>query len=338
MLIYLLGGDVMWLWLPLVIGAAVDLLTATDCPSRGRVAAELTRLGSSPSGASRADRDQPRLSAEIRWVGENLSIMLRNPQGTVAAERTLPRAGSCIDLAAASAVVIAAWQEEMRADLGPALAPPQEGEGTSPPRQAQQAPPRSLPLPLPGPALDATARSTAGPVPDGGRPWELGVGVLASRESDFAPGLMIGAQMGRPQSQLAGRMEVTATGSHALALGPNPGQSLWSRVAFDLGVRRRLWLGKGDGALDLHVDVAAAVIRLAGSGFGANYTRSGLDFGVGAGVRWAWTAERLAPFVALDGWGWPGSKVVTADGTQAQGRLPQFELRAAVGVSFGRFR
>jgi hypothetical protein len=311
----------MLLFLP-VLAVAVDLLTATDCPSRADVAAELARLGSAPPGSSAEQQNGPLLSAEIRWVGDGLSIALRTPQGTLAAQRTLARSGSCLDLAAASAVVIAAWQGEMRGDLGPEL-----------PATQQRAAAR--PAPLPEPSISTAA--SVGSVPERARrPWEVGVGVVGSRESDFAPGLAIDAEVGRPQSRLAGRLGLVATGAHALPVGPVPGQSLWSRAAVDLGARERLWLG--DSALDGHVAVAIALIRLEGAGFGANYTQTGFDFGVGAGIRWAWATPRLAPFVGLDALAWPSQKSVTVAGSDAEARLPRFELLGAAGISFGRFR
>lgn len=147
---------------------------------------------------------------------------------------------------------------------------------------------------------------------------------------------MIDGQLGRPRSGLAGTLGLVATGAHALALGPNPGQSLWSRAALNLGVRNRLWLGPS--ALDGHLAVAIAVIRLQGAGFGADYTQTGFDWGIGGGLRWMWAARRLAPFVTVDGWAWPGQKSVAVAGTDAEERLPRFELRAVAGLSFGRFR
>jgi hypothetical protein len=302
-----------------VLAVAVDLLTATDCPSRAEIAAELAHLGSVASGPSSDKQDAPRLSAEIRWVGDGLSIALRTPQGTLAAQRTLTRSGSCLDLAAASAVVIAAWQGEVRGDLGPELPASQQGA--------------ARPVPLREPSTSAAAWA----VPERARrPWEVGVGVVGSRQGDLAPGLAIDAEVGRPQSRLAGRLGLVVTGAHALTLGPPPGQSLWSHAAVNLGVRRRFWLG--DSALDGHLSVAVALIRLEGAGFGANYTQTGFDFGFGAGIRWAWPTRRLAPFVGLDALAWPSQKFVTLAGSDAEARLPRFELLGAAGISVGRFR
>lgn len=307
-----------------LFGTAVNLATATDCPSQGDVAAELARLAPPARGSSPQVQAQgrPQLSAELRWVGESLSIALTTAEGTLVAERTLARSGSCLDMAAASAVVITAWEGEMRGDLGPELPASSEGEG-----------PRNVSLPEP--AIAAQAKPFAS-TPRHARPWEIGASVLASHESDLAPGLMIDAEVGRPQSGLAARLGLVATGAHTLALGPNPGQSRWSRAALSLGASSRIWLGNS--AFDGHVDGSVAMIRLAGAGFGANFSQTGFDLGFGAGIRWAWATSRLAPFVGLHGGVWPSQTFVTAVGTNAQVRLPLFELRAAAGLSFGRFR
>jgi hypothetical protein len=226
-------------------------------------------------------------------------------------------------MAAASAVVIAAWQGEMRADLSPDLPASQ---------RRLSAPKATL-----GEASLSASDWIVGALPDRARrPWQVAIGVVASRDSDFAPGLVIDAELGRSRSRLAGSLGIVATGAHALALGPNPGESLWSRAALDLGARDRFWLE--DSALDGHIAAAIALIRLEGAGFGANYTQTGFDWGIGAGMKWMWVAQGLAPFVSVDGWAWPSQKSVTVAGTDAKERLPLFELRAAAGVSFGRFR
>ena len=309
--------------MPLLLGAAVDLHGSTNCPSRDDVAGELARLAGVAPDPSPSESHETRLSAEFGWLGEGLSIVLRTPQGVTMAERTLAREGSCPDLAVAVAVVIAAWQGEMRADLGPEL-PASEGA----PRPHQGLPGASISKLGPRPASPLVqARSWL---------WEVGAAILASREDDFGPGMAIDAQLGPSQSGLAGRMGILASTGHALALGPSPGRSLWSRAALDLGLRNRTWFG--DSALDGHVDLEAGLIHVEGTGYSTNYVRTGFDLGLGAGIRGAWALGRLAPFIELDGSLWPGRKAVTVAGTNAAGTLPRFELRAAVGVSFGRFR
>jgi hypothetical protein len=310
--------------MPLLLGAVVDLHASTNCPSRDEVASELARLAGVAPDPPASESHETRLSAEFGWVGESLSIVLRSPQGVTMAERTLAREGSCSDLAVVAAVVIAAWQGEMRADLGPELP---AAEGVPRPRQGPPGASVSKFGPGPGSPPPVQTRSWL---------WEFGAAILASREDDFGPGMAIDAQLGPSQSGLAGRLGVLASTGHALALGPSPGRSLWSRAALDLGLRKRAWFG--DGALDGHVALEAGLIRLEGTGYSTNYVRTGFDLGLGAGIRGAWTLGRLAPFVELDGSVWPGRKAVAVAGTDTEGTLPRFELRAAAGVSFGRFR
>jgi len=311
--------------MPLLLGAAVDLHASTNCPSRDDVASELARLaGAAPDPPASEESHETRLSAEFGWVGESLSIVLRSPQGVTMAERTLAREGSCSDLAVVAAVVIAAWQGEMRADLGPDL-PAAEGV----PRPSHRPPGASASKFGPGPGSP--------PLPTRSWLWEFGAAILASREDDLGRGMAMDAQLGPSQSGLAARVGVLASTGHALALGPSPGRSLWSRAALDLGLRKRAWFG--DGALDGHVDLEAGLIRLEGTGYSTNYVRTGFDLGLSAGIRGAWTlGGRLAPFVEFDGTVWPGRKAVAVAGTDTEGTLPRFELRAAAGVSFGRFR
>jgi hypothetical protein len=309
--------------MPLLLGAAVDVHASTNCPSRDDVASELARVTGGAPDPPASESHENRLSAEFGWVGEGLSIVLRSPQGVTMAERTLAREGSCSDLAVGAAVVIAAWQGEMRADLGPEL-------------------PASAGLPRPRQGLPAASVSKFGPGPRSPPAqtrswlWEFGAAILASREDDFGHGVAVDAQLGPSRSGLAGRMGILASTGHALALGPSPGRSLWSRAALDLGLRKRAWFG--DGALDGHVDLEAGLIRIEGTGYSTNYVRTGFDLGLGAGIRGAWALGRLAPFVELDGSVWPGRKAVAVAGIDTEGTLPRFELRAAAGVSFGRFR
>ena len=155
------------------------------------MAAELARLRPERQASSAEDEDGQHLSAEIRWVGVDLSIVLRTQKGTLAAHRTLVRVGSCLDLASAAAVVIAAWQGEMRADLGPDL----------PVSQQRASPPKAL---LSEASLSATTVTGAAFPDRARRPWQVAMGIVASRAPDFASGLVIEAELGRPQSRLAG--------------------------------------------------------------------------------------------------------------------------------------
>jgi hypothetical protein len=310
--------------LSLWFGAAVEVLGGGDCPAPSDVAAELARLAppsaATPSSTPPDGGDEPRLSAKLAWTGDDLTIELRTADGTLLAERRLARSGSCPDLAAAAAVVIVAWQGERRADLGPDFPPPRAA-------------------PLPSTVVETGAISRSAPPLEPGRPvrpWEVGVAVLASSQDGPAPGIMIDGQLGTGRSGLAGRIGLLAAGAHTLSVGPVPGQSRWSRAALSLGLRDRIW--SRSAALDGYVGLEGGLIRLEGAGFSTNYSRLGFDLGVGAGVRLAWSLGRVAPFLALGGSVWPGRKTVTVAGTTDEATLPRFELRASLGISFGRFR
>ncbi|MES1205252.1 MAG: hypothetical protein ABUS79_04880 [Pseudomonadota bacterium] len=334
---------------PPVVCAFVEVLSATTCPSREEVSSELSRLTTAATGASSREQEEQekeqggaRLNAVLGAAGDgrDLSITLRASGGRLLAERTLARSGSCADMAAAAAVVIAAWQIEMRADLGPDL----------PAAKAASVP--SVPIRAGPPAL------TAAPAPalvGASRVWDIGVAALASREgANFAPGLAVDAQVDLVHPGFGGRIGFILIGDHEVPLGPVPGRATWSRAAFEAGVRRRAWLGAV--TLDGHVDVEGALLRVAGAGFASNYAIRGFDLGIGAGLRLAWPlgtaapatdgpsssrraiAPFIAPFLGLEAWAWPGQKAVVAAGTGAEAALPVFEVRAAAGVMFGRFR
>src|SRR5262245_7449914 len=102
----------------LIAVVPMDLTGETDCPSRGDVARELDRLAPDPAPGG---INTPKTSAEIQRGPGGLSITLRGPDGDLLARRTVATSGSCAELATAAAVVITAWQGDLRPDLGPGL-------------------------------------------------------------------------------------------------------------------------------------------------------------------------------------------------------------------------
>jgi hypothetical protein len=317
-----MSAFLVFLWL----AAGVDLQVHTDCPSRAEVSSELDRLAGPGTGDSPPRPSLgPPLSADLTPSDQGLAISLRNQTGELLAQRTLAGSGSCADLAAAAAVIIATWQGEMRADLGPEL-PSSPG-----PRRTRSTPePSSV-------AATITASPPSPPVPPmSERPWEVGAAVLGAHAGDVSAGAVIDVQVGRAGSSLGGRAALLVEGSHAVALGPEPGRARWSRAALDAGLKERVWLGAL--AFDVRAQIEAAVIRLQGDGFSTNYDQTGVEVGVGLGGRLAWPQGRFAPFVGFDAWTWPGRQAVIASGTGFEASLPRFELQVSAGVSLGRFR
>jgi hypothetical protein len=301
-----------------LLGASpIEIVGASGCPSRGDVEAALARL-EAPAPAAAAGG--ARLVADLASREDGLAIVLRDGDGRLLAERFVARGGDCAQLAAAAAVVITAWQSELRTDLGPPL--PATAAGAPPPAPAVAA---------------AVSRAASAPRDRGGRPFELGAAVAAGAAGgDLSARLELDAQAGRPGSALAGRLAASVERPHGIALGPAPGQSRWSRAAVSLGVRARTF--RGDVALDGHVDLLGAAVFVEGTGFDHDYQRAGFDLALGAGVRLALTAGRVAPFVGIGAALWPARSTVAVTGTPAEAALPRLEVGAAAGVSFGRFR
>jgi hypothetical protein len=166
---------------------------------------------------------------------------------------------------------------------------------------------------------------------------EVGAALLASAVTgDVAPGFQLDAELGLRGSGVAARLAATFAGPHAIALGPTPGQSRWSRAGVGLGLRYRSWTGAL--ALDGQLTVEGAAVFVSGTGFDRDYDRLGFDLGLGAGLRLAPATGRFAPFVGLGASVWPNRSTVAITGAPAESALPRFELGAAAGVSFGRFR
>ena len=299
----------------LMVVVPMELSGETECPSRDDVARELARLA--PITPASGAPDKPGTSAEIQRGPGGLSITLRSRDGDLLARRTVATSGSCAELATAAAVVITAWQGDLRPDLGPGL-------------------PEIPVAPQPGPPA-TVLRAAVPAAPADARPYEVGVAVVGSAVgSDLAPGLQIDGQVGRSGSPLGLRIAATAVGAHAIALGAPPGQSQWSRVGLGLGVRYRFWLGAL--AIDARLGANAALVRVEGSGFDHNYSTSGFDPGLDAGLRAGLGTGRLAPFLEVGAAAWSGKNAVVVAGMTTERAIPRFELGAAVGVRFGRFR
>jgi hypothetical protein len=307
-----------------ILTAALDLLGTTQCPAPREVAEALARLAPAGGSATPADGDEAAIAAELREAGDVLVITLRSRDGKLTAERTLPRAGSCADLAAAAAVVIESWRGETLTDVTVEIPvpPPPEPEVVREPAATLSVPPAEV-------------------APGTRHPWDVGVAGATSLQKDLAPGAMLDAHYGWAGSSLAGRVAILGTATHARSLAAPPGQALWSRAAVALGVRDRI--RGGNLMLDAHADVQLALIHLEGAGFTKSYTRNGFDPGIGGGLRLGWKPDApgvivAVPFVGIDVVGWPReTSVVTQGPGGGQTTLPWFELRAVAGVSVGRF-
>jgi len=301
----------------LLVVVGMDFTGETRCPSRDDVARELARLA--------PGSNELKASAEIERGPGGLSITLRSGGGALLTRRTVAASGTCAELATAVAVVITAWEGDLRPDIGPGL------------------PVVSVIQPVRGPDAATVVRSAPRPpAPSGARPVEIGAALLGSAAGrDIAPGLEVEAEVGRLDSGLGLRLGATAVSAHAIALGAAPGETRWSRAALGLGLRYRLWRGgviRGAIMIDGRLGVEGGVVRVEGAGFDHNYATLGFDPGLDAGLRVGFVTGRFAPFLEIGAAAWSGKSAVVVAQTTAERSIPWFELGAGVGLRFGRFR
>src|SRR5262245_10320306 len=101
------------LLLLLVSTDLVAVEATTSCPSAAEVVRRIREMlrdtnPGQPVGRARVDR-----------VGADIRITLRGPSGSPLAERTLDVKESCAELARATAVIIAVWEQDLRAGVPP---------------------------------------------------------------------------------------------------------------------------------------------------------------------------------------------------------------------------
>jgi hypothetical protein len=287
------------------------------CPAPAQVRGELDLL---LAGAAPA---RPAYDAYILAVPDRVHIDLVSGDGVRLAERDLPRRGSCVELAKASAAIIATWLGVFEAEA------------------PYEAPPVSLPVssasrPSPAPAaLPVVAKPAppAAPPPEPIGFW-ITVGLLASRAGgDTVPGAEVAAIVSRARSWLGARASLFATTEHNFPVGPQPGAARWRRAGGGLGpsilAHARGW------RFDLHAAAVAAMLSLQGAGLATNVSSRSLDLGVAAGVRLARPWGTAAPWLGVEALYWPGHQEILVNGNDRVGEVPRIELQISLGLSLG---
>jgi hypothetical protein len=120
----------------LVVLAALPVWVDSDstCPSEKEVAQALGSLLSSVA------ESRPKDLALVHRKGRLLQIDLRDAQGALMADKILERDGSCAELAALTAVVIASWES----DVHPEFARQQPEPGLRPLPAPEPIPPAAV--------------------------------------------------------------------------------------------------------------------------------------------------------------------------------------------------
>ena len=266
---------------------AVDLVGSGDCPAEADVAAQLGALLPGEAGAGGRARLVP--------DGRALRIELTDGSGAQVVRRV--EGGSCPELAGAAAVVIAAWQADLR-------------EGA--PLAVRLQPPRM--------------RRSVG--------FELSAGFVASLAgSDFAPGAEVAAALGPRRSHFRGRVGAWATGLRTVALGP--GRASYTRAGLALGPQFRFRPGRF--RLDLHADAVCALLYVAGAGFSTTDNGYDVEPGLAAGARAAVRLGGGAfVYAGATVVGWLREQQVLVTGGQAaHSTLPRLEVLLTAGLAFG---
>jgi hypothetical protein len=287
----------------LVVG--VQLAGEIGCPAVPAVEARLAALLPASTSAS------PHAATLTRTDG-GIALELRRADGTPIGRRTIAPGATCAATADSIAVVIAAWEAQVRGEPGPRVALP-------PPRLASAAP---------------IAVESAHPPPPK-LAWEIDAAALGSITSGaFAAGASASVLFGRHGFPLAFRLGFAGTDTRQLALGS--GRVAYTRLAVvatpTLTVLAR-WV-----RLELHADLAAAALMLRGEGFLSNGSDSPLDVALGGGLRASIERWSVTPWLDVTLLGWLLDHTASAQdaGASVSTEIPHFDVWLRVGVAYGR--
>jgi hypothetical protein len=299
--------------LALLVGAVVTVEGAGTCPTTAEVAARVTAL--LPSGAADAPPDVVRLTEQ----GDGLLVALSRPDGAAIGERTIARDGTCADLAAAAAIVVATWESDVHVEFRPPAPEPAPANlaGTT------ETPPVVAVSP-PAPArrrasLEAGAALTGSFAPSsaGAGPGLGALLVVSSTPADRRVGM---------------RLALTADAEREVPLGD--GQVVWRRVMLALGPTARLARPRAPWAVDLYAEALFGVVTATGKSFARDIDAVAFDPGISVGTRLRWRrAGTVVPWLAVEGQGWPRPQIAYAAPDGASAILPRVQLSLALGVS-----
>jgi hypothetical protein len=301
-------------WLVMVAtGPAVTVNGDATCPTADEVSTRVAELVPAVDTTTAPDL------ARIEEAGGVLRVSLQRPDGALVGTRDLSKTSSCAELAAAAAVVVAAWESDVHPEFGPsppALPPPEFAA----PAAVVQAPPKPTPPPL---AFEVGA-ALAGSVAPG-----------AGSAAAAAGGLIVASA--RPSRRSVGLRVMLAGGTEReIPLGTR--RVSWRRLVAGLGPELRLTSPATPFALDLHAEALVASLSARGQGFTNNLNASSVDPGVSAGVRLVLGNRTVAPWLDLSLAGWLREQRAVSTVDEVSVALPRVEAAVALGVSvfFGR--
>jgi hypothetical protein len=298
----------------------------STCPSAAEVARRLTPLLPATTGGGEAE------VVEVVPTDGAAIVRLREADGHVSHERVLERAAGCDARADEAAVLVAAWEADLHADVVfPALPAPAPVAlpvvASAPPAPPQVTPPPAVPVAV---TAKQGGENRAPPFA-----LALGAEVFVAAPA-FADGTPAGAVelTGAGGGRVHGRVALLATGTHDLAL--SPGRVAWRRAA--LGAGALVDLVRGRVSLDARVGALAGVIVSRGSGFTTNYDATSAQVGADAGLRVGVPlTPRFALWAELSGAVFPGRQRLSVLNVPSAPELPTWEIDGGLGASFSLF-
>jgi hypothetical protein len=296
----------------------VEVVGDATCPTPADVAARLGGLVPATAAAVEAGDGRGAARVIVARTEGTMRLALVGANANELATRELSTEGSCQDLAAAAAVVVAAWLADLNPDLTPSVTLPASAPPSVPPPAIAVTPP-------PPPVANA-------------RPFAVGLGLIASDVGGVvAPGAMLVGALGLDSRDLlALDASLSGTTSRSAAVGTLPGAASWTRATLALGPALRL----GNAAIsgDVHLQALAALLHVRGVGVPNAASDTTAQLGVGAGARIDFVTGTSAVWLGLDVFVWPGDqRLLVENVASADSQLPRLELVASVGISLGRF-
>jgi hypothetical protein len=276
-----------------LLGVAVVVEGDTTCPTPAMVAESLEPLlAEVPSGI---DPDR----AQLAQKGDAIEVSLRTASGRLLATRHLAVQPACDELAAAIAVMIAAWEGDLAASTA------------------------AISLGAPPPPDRRVTR--AAPI------YEMGASFVAGWSgSEITAGGSVELWFGPGASAWAAHLSLLGLSSEQQALPP--GSVSWTRPRWAVGGRYRLARGHHL-SLDLRADAVAAVLVIWGDGFSANETAVAFDPGLSGGARLNVSWGRWTCFLEASALGWLRGQRAEVTGLAEALDLPRVEASLLLGLT-----
>jgi hypothetical protein len=276
--------------LPVLLGV-VTVEGGARCPSPELVEQRLSQL---------LGRDSPDHVASVEISGSWLRLALRTAEGRLLAHKSLPKEGSCEGLGDVAAVVIAAWEMQLREGT---LTLPEDAGSAVPPQPDASAPPALVVPDAPiaeVPLQPAALPSEPVPAPVSRPPIEPRVDLAGSfGYSDArASGVLLRGVLGRSRLGAVALLQLEQAREAPLGAG----RIRWNRPL--LGAGGRYVALSGSPRVELDAGVAAAWLLLRGTGFQTNSSTSTVEPAAFGAVTVSTELGPVRPFLGVLGVAW----------------------------------